>query len=363
MTRQALLLGILLAASCNALEPVRLPQGAVRVLASEEVFPPCSPPDGLPLAVLPEQIAELDMTSPDALVLLESSDVYWAVCPALAGELSPLISASVREAFARRDALKAEADLTRALEDRDPDALEDAALAHPFSPLATRAARLRAELLLERGSLDEALLACENLLGLSSPAERDASRSLLEAMRALCGGREPSFDQVVRGRWARDDDNTMDDRFAIPAGLGQRIVRTSSVPDLVTQAAREGWTGIEVLDVDVWGYNEALVGIDRARFVPVWRRALAPNLWRISRISAPTHSAIVSRGLVFMANRVGVSALIARTGRLLWVHACTRAGHELTLSEDLSVAGDTLERRSENRCERLDLRTGAVRPW
>ncbi len=225
--------------------------------------------------------------------------------------------------LARPDETSAHDAFERAIEAGDPDALEEALHRYPFADGVTRAARVRAELLVERGELDEALASLERLTERDAASDDDdvkRARAILPAVREL---RDRAPTEPAGEAWSGSAD--MGGFFL---GCSGRAVWA------VTAGGDVAWERSDALAADF--YARKVVGkagdlaiVEAISHARPWVLALDEEgqlRWSVP-LPAPAPGCgpmdqvyALSAGRVFVGRTDRAIAIEARSGRLLWMH-------------------------------------------
>jgi hypothetical protein len=228
------------------------------------------------------------------------------------------VSALAREGDAEsRDAFE------RARATDDPDAIGEALRRYPFASGRTRFLRVRAELLVERGDLEDAVEALEELAARASELDDEdtkAARALLPRVRALAA-RSPVAHPLGEA-WSG----------SVDAG-GYWLGASGRAVWAMTPGGEIAWERSDALPLDffarkVVGRISELVVVEAMARERPWVMALDDDgavRWRVplpgpARGCGPMDQVYaLGSGRVYVARTDRALAIEARSGRLLWM--------------------------------------------
>lgn len=216
----------------------------------------------------------------------------------------------------------------RGVRANDPVALGAALAAHPLAAGASHAARVRLELLVERGDLDEALAQLEDLTARAPELDDDdvrAARALEPSVRALVASlpRPPVPGDAPREAWSGSADLG-----------GVRIGAAGRAVWAATPGGDVAWERSDALALGfcarkVVGEASGLAIVEAVAKGRPWVLALdadGETRWSLP-LPAPAPGCgaadqvyALGSGRVFVGRTDRVVALEAATGRLLWMH-------------------------------------------
>jgi hypothetical protein len=206
-----------------------------------------------------------------------------------------------------------------------PEAIAEALLVHPFAEDGARASRRRAELLLERGDLPEAVAAFEDAVARtdsSDPVALDQATARLALARRL---REQ----------ARASETPCGEAWSGSVDVGgHRMGASGRAAWAMTAAGEIAWERSDALPEDffarkVVGGQSGLAIVEAVANARAWVLALDEHgnvAWRVplpapgQGCGAVDQAFALGAGRVFVARTDRIIAIDASTGRVLWMH-------------------------------------------